>query len=81
MECRPLVQLECEATLLHTQIGLLDAKLVMHRLAYKRVRRLRQRKWWIRTMLGPERRLVQSTAICDSAGGHPTTLFLFSYQK
>ncbi|KAH3720067.1 hypothetical protein DPMN_062960 [Dreissena polymorpha] len=53
----------------------------MHRLAYKRVRRLRQRKWWIRAMLGPERRLVQSTAICDSAGGHPTTLFLFSYQK
>ncbi|KAH3787817.1 hypothetical protein DPMN_165955 [Dreissena polymorpha] len=28
----------------------------MHRLAQKRARRRRQRRWWIRACLGPERR-------------------------
>ena len=56
MECRARIQLECQATLVQAQIGLLDANLAMHRLAQKRARRRRQRRWWIRAWLGPERR-------------------------
>ncbi|KAH3882345.1 hypothetical protein DPMN_006280 [Dreissena polymorpha] len=54
MECRARIQLECQATLVQAQIDLLDANLAMHRLALKRIRR--QRRWWIRAWLGPERR-------------------------
>ncbi|KAH3844918.1 hypothetical protein DPMN_087184 [Dreissena polymorpha] len=54
MECRARNQLECQATLVQAQIDLLDANLAMHRLALKRIRR--QRRWWIRAWLGPERR-------------------------
>ena len=38
---------------MQAQIGLLDAHLAMHRLAQKRARRRRQRRW-IRTSLDPE---------------------------
>ncbi|KAH3845148.1 hypothetical protein DPMN_087421 [Dreissena polymorpha] len=56
MECRARIQLECQATLVQDQIGLLDANLKMHRLAQKRARRRRQRRWWVRAWRGLERR-------------------------
>ncbi|XP_052230485.1 uncharacterized protein LOC127844379 [Dreissena polymorpha] len=54
-ECRARIQLS-QATLVQTQIDLSDANLAMHCLAQKRARRRRQRRWWIRAWLGPERR-------------------------
>ena len=56
MECRARIRIQCQAALVQAQIGLLDANLNMYRLAQNRARRRRQRRWWVRAWLGPERR-------------------------
>lgn len=56
MDCQVRVGLECQAALIQAQIDLLEVNLNVHGLVNQRKRVRRQRRWWCRAWLSPERR-------------------------